>query len=45
MTIKQQLEMLQDEILLKDVCHKLRDQATQLVMGDGNTDANVVFYW
>lgn len=37
------LEQLKADILNKDVCPDLREQATQLVMGDGNPDAAIVF--
>lgn len=37
------LDSLRDEILAKDVCKHLRLTATQLVMGDGNADAEIVF--
>jgi DNA polymerase len=38
-----QLEQLRAEILMNDVCPELAAQATQLVMGDGNLDAQIVF--
>lgn len=38
-----QLEYLAAEIVAGDVCHDLAAQATQLVMGDGNADADIVF--
>lgn len=38
-----QLDMLRDDILAADVCAHLRMAATQLVMGDGNPDADIVF--
>lgn len=34
---------MRDEIIAADVCAHLRETATQLVMGDGNLDANIVF--
>src|SRR5688572_25163751 len=37
------LDKLRDEIMAKDVCSELRKSATQLVMGDGNPDATIVF--
>ena len=37
------LDALRDEVLSRDVCPDLRDGATQLVMGDGNPDAKIVF--
>jgi DNA polymerase len=40
---QQQLDELRDEIIAQNVCVELRDGATQLVMGDGNPDANIVF--
>lgn len=42
--IKQKLlDELRDKILLADVCPDLRKGATQLVMGDGNPNASIVF--
>jgi len=38
-----QLDALAESILAANVCPELRDQATQLVMGDGNPDAEIVF--
>ena len=38
-----ELAKLRDEIIAKRVCPHLRDTATQLVMGDGNPDADIVF--
>lgn len=40
---QQRLEDLRDEILSLGVCAGLRDGATQLVMGEGNPDADIVF--
>jgi DNA polymerase len=40
---QQQLEQLKAEIIQNDVCPDLAAQATQLVMGDGNLDAEIVF--
>ncbi len=37
------LEVLAAEIIARDVCHDLAEQATQLVMGDGRADADIVF--
>src|ERR1700722_1436480 len=38
-----ELDQLKDEIVKTNVCPELKDQATQLVFGDGNPDAEVVF--
>lgn len=38
-----QLDALTNSILDANVCPELRDQATQLVMGDGNPNAEIVF--
>ena len=38
-----QLEVLAAEIIAGDICHDLALQATQLVMGDGRADADIVF--
>ena len=38
-----ELAKLRDEIIAKRVCPHLRDTATQLVMGGGNPDADIVF--
>lgn len=38
-----QLEALKTEIIEKDITPDLRAQATQLVMGDGDLDARIVF--
>ena len=40
---QRQLDALQQKILDADVCPGLRAQATQLVMGGGNPDADIVF--
>jgi DNA polymerase len=40
---QQQLDALKTDILKNNVCPDLAIQATQLVMGDGNLDANIVF--
>lgn len=37
------LQAIADEILVADVCSELKNQATQLVFGAGNSDANIVF--
>lgn len=37
------LDALAQEILEKDICPDLKAQATQLVMGDGNPNAEIVF--
>lgn len=39
---QRQLDTLQQKILDADVCPELRAQATQLVMGGGNPDADIV---
>lgn len=39
---QQQLEAVKADILSQGVCASLAVQATQLVMGDGNPDANIV---
>jgi DNA polymerase len=38
-----QLDQLRQDILADNVCPELREQATQLVLGDGNPDADIVF--
>lgn len=44
MPSKQQLlDELAADIRARDICPDLREQATQLVLGDGNPDANIVF--
>lgn len=43
MTKQRQLDQLKQEILTANICPELRAQATQLVMGDGNVDAEIVF--
>lgn len=40
---QQLLDKVAADILERDVCPELRSQATQLVMGDGNADADIVF--
>lgn len=42
-TKQQQMDELKDEIISGKVCPELAAQATQLVMGDGNLDADIVF--
>jgi DNA polymerase len=37
------LEQLKADILTQNICPDLREQATQLVLGDGNPDAKIVF--
>ncbi len=37
------LQKIADEIVAQDVCPELRAQATQLVYGEGDVDANIVF--
>lgn len=39
----EQLRALEQEIIENDICANLRSQATQLVMGGGNLDADIVF--
>lgn len=43
MTKQAQLEALAREIEEQNICSELKKQATQLVMGDGNADADIVF--
>lgn len=43
MSKKSALDELADEIARSDVCGNLRQTAIQLVMGDGNPDADIVF--
>lgn len=38
-----QLEQIRADILSENVCPNLAETATQLVMGDGNPDADIVF--
>lgn len=40
---KEQLEMIAENILAEKVCPELAASATQLVLGDGNPDADIVF--
>lgn len=39
----EQLEQVRADILSQNVCSNLAETATQLVMGDGNPDADIVF--
>lgn len=39
---QERIDQLAQEIRTKDVCPELRAQASQLVMGDGNPDADIV---
>lgn len=43
MTKQAELTIIKDKILENNICPELREQATQLVMGDGNPDADIVF--
>ena len=38
-----QLDQIKADILSKNICPDLAETATNLVMGDGNTNANIVF--
>jgi len=42
-TTQSKLDELTQEIIDKNICAELKAQATQLVMGDGNPDADIVF--
>lgn len=42
-TKQRQLDDIKQRIADEQVCRELRDQATQLVFGDGNPDADIVF--
>lgn len=42
-TKRQQLDQIKADILEKNICPDLAEQATQLVMGDGNIYADIVF--
>ncbi|CAN5115407.1 uracil-DNA glycosylase [soil metagenome] len=42
-TKQQQLDVIGQRILDDKVCPELAEQATQLVLGDGNPDADIVF--
>ena len=37
------LQQISDEIIENEVCAELRDQATQLVFGDGDINSDIVF--
>ena len=37
------MDALAEEIVKEKICSDLADQATQLVMGDGNPDADIIF--
>ena len=39
----EKLQALEAEIVTQGICLELKEQATQLVMGDGNTNADIVF--
>lgn len=43
MTKQEQMKSLRQEILDNRICPELAEQATQLVIGDGNLDAEIVF--
>lgn len=43
MDIQARLDQLAQEIIDKNICPKLKEQATQLVMGDGKPNAEIVF--
>jgi uracil-DNA glycosylase len=43
MTKQTELDAIKDDILSKNICPELAEQATNLVMGDGNIDADIVF--
>ncbi|MDB5177291.1 MAG: Phage polymerase-related protein, partial [Candidatus Saccharibacteria bacterium] len=38
-----ELDKVKESILYKNICPELAEQATNLVMGDGNIDADIVF--
>lgn len=40
---QQQMDRLREHIISHDICPELRKQATQLVVGDGNLNADIVF--
>lgn len=42
-TKQQKLDQLAEQIKQESICPELAEQATQLVMGDGNPDADIVF--
>ena len=43
MDAQAQLDQIAAEIIAKNICPELADQATQLVLGDGNINADIVF--
>ena len=43
MTKQQKLDQIKSDILEQNICPDLAKQATQLVFGDGNPDADIVF--
>ncbi len=43
MSKSQQMEALKDDIIINDICSELRASAIQLVMGEGNLDADIMF--
>lgn len=43
MTTQAQLDALAQEIIDKNICPELAEQATQLVMGDGDPNAEIMF--
>lgn len=43
MDTQAQLDQLAQEIIDKNICPELKEQATQLVMGDGKANAEIVF--
>ena len=43
MDAQAQLDQVAAEIIAKNICPELADQATQLVLGDGNINADIVF--
>ena len=40
---RSQLEQIATDILEKNICPDLAESATQLVLGDGNVNAEIVF--
>ncbi|HWT40845.1 MAG TPA: uracil-DNA glycosylase [Dongiaceae bacterium] len=42
-SVQASLDALAEEIISKNICPELKSQATQLVMGDGRADADIVF--
>lgn len=43
MSKQNKLDEVKADILEKNICSNLAEQATQLVLGDGNPDADIVF--